>query len=135
MISSGVTPLGGALSRGPSCASASELSETQTARNRKRGSKKIPCARFISLFYRIIADGEMKNCAGALWSDTAVHRPRQPSPDPSPLSEAGGRALQFCRKVGCDINQEVAVVKSRAGVPRRQPVLRLCASLGESQED
>ena len=39
-------------------------------------------------------------------------RPRQPSPDPSPLSEAEGRALQFCRILGCHIGREVAVGKS-----------------------
>jgi hypothetical protein len=36
------------------------------------------------------------------------HRPRRPSPDPSPLSEAGGRALQFCHLFGCHCDEGVA---------------------------
>jgi len=44
----------------------------------------------------------------------AWHLPRQPSPDPSPLSEAGGRALQFCRYLGCHSIQGVAVVEFSA---------------------
>jgi len=35
-------------------------------------------------------------------------RPRRPSPDPSPLSEAGGRALQFCHLLGCRGKEGVA---------------------------
>ncbi len=35
--------------------------------------------------------------------------PRRPSPNPSPLSEAGGRALQFCRIFGCRLSGGVAV--------------------------
>jgi hypothetical protein len=45
--------------------------------------------------------------------DSRMQNPRRPSPDPSPLSEAGGRALQFCRKLGCHFSKGVAVGKKR----------------------
>jgi hypothetical protein len=35
--------------------------------------------------------------------------PRRPSPDPSPLSGAEGRALQFCHLLGCHVHKGVAV--------------------------
>jgi hypothetical protein len=38
------------------------------------------------------------------WADTAATLPS----NPSPLSEAGGRVLQFCRLLGCLDAEEVA---------------------------
>jgi hypothetical protein len=38
------------------------------------------------------------------WADTAATLPS----NPSPLSEAGGRVLQFCRLLGCPHREEVA---------------------------
>ena len=57
----------------------------------------------------------MKFIAGETWV------PRQPSPDPSPLSEAGGRVLQFCRYLGCQIAKGVAVGKIQPEF--RSPIL------------
>jgi hypothetical protein len=45
--------------------------------------------------------------------------PRRPSPDPSPLSEAGVRALQFCRKFGCHIGKGVAAQKNHSPMALR----------------
>src|SRR5271170_8180891 len=60
----------------------------------------------ITVFYRIT---EVLTDKGRqdLMAPTAKASPRRPFPDPSPLSEAGVRALQFCQLVGCRKSKRV----------------------------
>ena len=108
MISSGVMSLGGVFSSGPSWASTNGDANPQASNVRQRADT----SRITSslLVYRI------ENWRGDATSDVSWRdhqgdsklRPRKkqdtaatlPS-NPSPLSEAGGRVLQFCHYFGC----------------------------------
>src|SRR5713101_668246 len=104
MISSGVTPLGGMFSSGPSCAAKGKTEKAQIA---KRTADMVERnGHFITLFYRI--SGKVICWIGGM----AIPITAATLPDPSPLSEARVRALQFCRILGCRFSRGVAVRKN-----------------------
>src|ERR1700736_4971217 len=109
MISSTVTPLGGDVSSGPSCAEAGRAANMQPRSMAKSvmGEEAIRNDNFILLVYR-----NMVRMAGR---QTAARLP------PTPLRSAKpeDRALQFCRYLRCETRIGVAVEENqqrRAGL-------------------
>src|SRR5258706_14908614 len=104
MISSGVVPVGGVFSSGPSWATKGRTASKPKAK--KAIEEDIRNNEFMNLFYRIT--GACIGSPGRANVNTDGDPP-PPSPRPAPLHDAVGKWLRVCRQPGWHVNHGHAV--------------------------